>query len=123
MFARIVFDRESLRDPQGNGPLVGDEATTEWQVSHRLVRVRVAAIHGERLVDEIDGGVPGAAGVLLLEVLLALEAEGGVERLEHEEEVLRVVADGRDEVVDLEHLRLHQGLERDLGDLVAERRD
>ena len=50
--------------------MVGDEATIEWKVSHRLVRVRVAAIHGERLVDEIDGGVPGAAGVLLLEVLL-----------------------------------------------------
>ena len=71
----LVFDRESLRDPQGNGPLVGDEATIEWQVSQCLVRVRVAAVHGERLVDEIDGGVPGAAGVLLLEVLLALEAE------------------------------------------------
>ena len=50
--------------------MVGDEATIEWQVSQCLVRVRVAAIHGERLVDEIDGGVPGAAGVLLLEVLL-----------------------------------------------------
>ncbi len=79
-----------------------------------------ALVHGERLVDEIGGGVPGAAGVLLLEVLLALEAEGGVERLEQEEKVLRVVADGCDEVVHLEHLRLDQGLERDLGDLVAE---
>ena len=103
--------------------MVGDEATIEWQVSHRLVRVRVAAVHGERLVDEIDGGVPGAAGVLLLEVLLALEAEGGVERLEHEKKVLGVVADGRDDVVDLEHLRVDQGLERDLGDLVEDLAD